>query len=269
MKRCSGVLLPIFSLPSPYGIGTLGKAAYDWIDFLHEAGQQLWQVLPIGPTSFGDSPYQSFSAFAGNPYFIDLEQLCEDGLLQKEDCAPLADQADSTTIDYAKQYQYRYVILKKAYSRFDNPNEITRFRKAHNWADDYALFMALKDSYNGLAWTQWPSAILRCGVPAGAAGCSTAVLTGGRIAPRSITHAVAGIIIIRCTTVTARTGAPVLTGRILLPASITVTMAAGIDRLTLGLPASTAIITVSVAGASRRLLALKHPCMAAAVRASA
>lgn len=84
MKRCSGVLLPIFSLPSPYGIGTLGKAAYDWIDFLHEAGQQLWQVLPIGPTSFGDSPYQSFSAFAGNPYFIDLEQLCEDGLLQKK-----------------------------------------------------------------------------------------------------------------------------------------------------------------------------------------
>ena len=132
MKRCSGVLLPIFSLPSPYGIGTLGKAAYDWIDFLHEAGQQLWQVLPIGPTSFGDSPYQSFSAFAGNPYFIDLEQLCEDGLLQKEDCAPLADQADSAAIDYAKQYQYRYAILKKAYSRFDNPNEISRFRKAHN-----------------------------------------------------------------------------------------------------------------------------------------
>lgn len=159
MKRCSGVLLPIFSLPSPYGIGTLGKAAYDWIDFLHEAGQQLWQVLPIGPTSFGDSPYQSFSAFAGNPYFIDLEQLCEDGLLQKEDCAPLADQADSAAIDYAKQYQYRYAILKKAYSRFDNPNEISRFRKAHNWVDDYALFMALKDSYNGLAWTQWPSAI--------------------------------------------------------------------------------------------------------------
>ena len=145
MKRCSGVLLPIFSLPSPYGIGTLGKAAYDWIDFLHEAGQQLWQVLPIGPTSFGDSPYQSFSAFAGNPYFIDLEQLCEDGLLQKEDCAPLADQADSAAIDYAKQYQYRYAILKKAYSRFDNPNEISRFRKAHNWVDDYALFMALKD----------------------------------------------------------------------------------------------------------------------------
>lgn len=159
MKRCSGVLLPIFSLPSPYGIGTLGKAAYDWIDFLHEAGQQLWQVLPIGPTSFGDSPYQSFSAFAGNPYFIDLEQLCEDGLLQKEDCAPLADQADSAAIDYAKQYQYRYAILKKAYSRFDNPNEISRFRKAHNWVDDYALFMALKDSYNGRAWTQWPSAI--------------------------------------------------------------------------------------------------------------
>lgn len=125
MKRCSGVLLPIFSLPSPYGIGTLGKAAYDWIDFLHEAGQQLWQVLPIGPTSFGDSPYQSFSAFAGNPYFIDLEQLCEDGLLQKEDCAPLADQADSTTIDYAKQYQYRYVILKKHILVLTTPTKST------------------------------------------------------------------------------------------------------------------------------------------------
>ena len=113
------------------------------------------------------------------------------------------------------------------------------------------------------------TAILRCGVPAGAAGGRAAMLTGGRIAPRSITHAVAGIIIIRCTTVTARTGAPVLTGRILLPASITVTMAAGIDRLTLGLPASTAIITVSITGASCGLLTLQHPCMAAAIRAGA
>lgn len=84
MNRCCGVLLPIFSLFSPYGIGTLGKAAYDWIDFLHQAGQRLWQVSPIGPTSYGDSPYQSFSAFAGNPYFIDLELLCETELLKKK-----------------------------------------------------------------------------------------------------------------------------------------------------------------------------------------
>ena len=113
------------------------------------------------------------------------------------------------------------------------------------------------------------TAILRCGVPAGAAGGRAAMLTGGRIAPRSITHAVAGIIIIRCTTVTARTGAPVLTGRILLPASITVTMAAGIDRLTLGLTAGARIASVTVAGTGRCLLALQHPCMAAAIRAGA
>ena len=113
------------------------------------------------------------------------------------------------------------------------------------------------------------TAILRCGVPAGAAGGRAAMLTGGRIAPRSITHAVAGIIIIRCTTVTARTGAPVLTGRILLPASITVTMAAGIDRLTLGLTAGARIASVTIAGAGSRLLTLQHPRMAAAVRAGA
>lgn len=159
MERCSGVLLPIFSLPSPYGIGTIGKAAYDWIDFLQEAGQRLWQVLPVGPTGFGDSPYQSFSAFAGNPYFIDLELLCEDGLLQKEDCEPLADQVDGAVIDYAKQYRCRYAILKKAYARFNDPDKIEQFRKTHNWVDDYALFMALKDSYEGLAWSQWPKVI--------------------------------------------------------------------------------------------------------------
>ena len=89
MNRCCGVLLPVFSIPSPYGIGTMGKAAYNWIDFLHQAGQQLWQVLPIGPTSYGDSPYQSFSAFAGNPYFIDLEMLCEIGLLKRDECVSL------------------------------------------------------------------------------------------------------------------------------------------------------------------------------------
>lgn len=159
MERCSGVLLPIFSLPSPYGIGTLGKAAYDWIDFLHDAGQRLWQVLPIGPTSFGDSPYQSFSAFAGNPYFIDLEQLREDGLLCRDECASLADLADGAAIDYAKQYQCRYQVLKKAFARFDKPDEIEQFRKVHTWVDDYALFMAIKDAQGGIPWTQWPHSL--------------------------------------------------------------------------------------------------------------
>lgn len=87
MKRSSGILMPIFSLPSPYGIGTMGKAAYEFADFLHRAGQRYWQMLPIGPTSYGDSPYQSFSTFAGNPYFIDLDMLVEDGLLRKDEIA--------------------------------------------------------------------------------------------------------------------------------------------------------------------------------------
>ena len=111
--------------------------------------------------------------------------------------------------------------------------------------------------------------VVRSTISTGTAGSRSAVLTVRIIAPRPITHAVRSVVVVRCTAVSAGTSAPVLAGRILLPASITVTMAAGIDRLTLGLPASTAIITVSVAGASRRLLALKHPCMAAAVRASA
>ena len=84
MNRCSGILMPVFSLPSPYGIGTLGKAAYDFADFLHAAGQRCWQMLPLGPTSYGDSPYQSFSTYAGNPYFIDLDMLIEDGLLTRD-----------------------------------------------------------------------------------------------------------------------------------------------------------------------------------------
>ena len=111
--------------------------------------------------------------------------------------------------------------------------------------------------------------IIGRGISAGAAGCSTAMLIGGRIAPRPITHAVRSVVVVRCTAVSAGTSAPVLAGRILFPASITVTMAAGIDRLTLGLPASTAIITVSVAGAGSRLLTLQHPCMTAAIRAGA
>ena len=117
MNRCCGVLLPVFSIPSPYGIGTMGKAAYNWIDFLHQAGQQLWQVLPIGPTSYGDSPYQSFSAFAGNPYFIDLDQLIEEKLLTRKECQACDFGDDPQDIDYGKLYENRFKLLRKAYER--------------------------------------------------------------------------------------------------------------------------------------------------------
>ena len=115
MDRSSGILLPISALPSPHGIGTLGREAYAFADFLHAAGQKYWQLLPLGPTSYGDSPYQSFSSFAGNPYFIDLDLLAEDGLL---DPAGL-DAADWGTqpryVDYGKIYDARFTILRKAF----------------------------------------------------------------------------------------------------------------------------------------------------------
>ena len=165
MKRCSGVLLPIFSLPSPYGIGTLGKAAYDWIDFLHEAGQQLWQVLPIGPTSFGDSPYQSFSAFAGNPYFIDLEQLIEAGLLTEEECQMADFGSDDRDIDYGKIYENRFPLLKKAFLRWEeqqkkaglDEKEIRKYLKKQLRAEtrDYCFYMALKNQFGGKSFSEW------------------------------------------------------------------------------------------------------------------
>ena len=118
LTRGAGILLPISSLPSPYGIGTFGKAAYEFADKLKKAGQTYWQVLPIGPTSYGDSPYQSFSTFAGNPYFIDLEMLIEEGILKKES-ADTADWGQSEDdIDYSKIYENRFEILREAFSNF-------------------------------------------------------------------------------------------------------------------------------------------------------
>ena len=111
--RASGILLPVSSIPSRYGIGTFSREAYDFVDFLVKAGQTYWQILPLGPTGYGDSPYQSFSTFAGNPYYIDLEQLVEDGLLEREDC-----ECDYGTqeeyVDYEKIYRTRFKILYKA-----------------------------------------------------------------------------------------------------------------------------------------------------------
>ena len=113
MKRSCGVLLPISALPSPHGIGTLGQAAYDFVDFLTAAGQAWWQLLPVGPTSYGDSPYQSFSAYAGNPYFVDLELLCEEGLLERTELE--ADWGDDPgRVDYGKIYGNRFRLLQKA-----------------------------------------------------------------------------------------------------------------------------------------------------------
>ena len=116
--RTSGVLMPISSIPSPYGIGTMGKQARKFVDFLVKGGQKYWQILPICPTSYGDSPYQSFSSFAGNPYFIDLEYLCKDKLLTKKECESFQWGSNPKYVDYGIMYESRYALLRKAYVRF-------------------------------------------------------------------------------------------------------------------------------------------------------
>lgn len=156
--RSSGVLMHISSLPSPYGIGTMGKEAFKFVDFLAKSSQSYWQVLPICPTSYGDSPYQSFSSFAGNPYFIDLEQLCKDKLLTKAECQAYEWGENITSIDYGLLYQNRYPLLHKAFERFREhlPEDYDGFCWGQaEWIEDYALFMALKDSHNGAAWSEW------------------------------------------------------------------------------------------------------------------
>lgn len=156
--RTSGVLMPISSLPSEYGIGTMGKEAKRFVDFLVKGGQRYWQILPICPTSYGDSPYQSFSSFAGNPYFIDLELLCEEGLLHKEECDAITWCEREDSVDYPTLYENRYGLLKKAYQRFcgNIPEEFLEFcEKQALWLEDYALFMALKDANAGASWLTW------------------------------------------------------------------------------------------------------------------
>jgi len=157
--RTSGVLMPISSLPSPYGIGTMGKAARKFVDFMKKGGQKYWQILPICPTSYGDSPYQSFSSFAGNPYFIDLEYLCKDKLLTKKECESFEWGGSKQYVDYGTMYVSRYALLKKAYVRFKKeiPQEYWDFcNKESYWLEDYSLFMAIKDANDGAAWSQWP-----------------------------------------------------------------------------------------------------------------
>ncbi len=154
--RLSGILMPIFSLPSPYGIGTLGAESYRFIDFLKKAKQSYWQILPLNPTNYGDSPYQSFSSFAGNPYFIDIELLINEGLLTASEADGCDFGTDKFKIDYGKLYENRLPLLKTAFSRFEKTPEYTEFclENAY-WLDNYADFMALKDLNSGKAWNEW------------------------------------------------------------------------------------------------------------------
>lgn len=156
MREC-GMLLPVASLPSKYGIGAFSKEAYEFIDTLKEAGQHYWQILPLGPTSYGDSPYQSFSAFAGNPYFIDLDRLVEEGLLTEEEC-DAADFGDNPRdIDYGKIYFNRFPLLRRAYERWlkDGPTAAEAREKLWPETVEYSFYMAVKNHYKGKSWTEW------------------------------------------------------------------------------------------------------------------
>ena len=156
MKRSAGILLPISSLASKYGIGCFDKKAYEFVDYLKEAGQSYWQILPLGPTSYGDSPYQSFSTFAGNPYYINLNELVLNGLLTKEECEQVGFK-DNDDIDYGLLYSKRYALLKKAFERsgITIDTDFIRFCDENKWLDEYALFMALKDYFGGVSWDKW------------------------------------------------------------------------------------------------------------------
>ncbi len=158
MNRGAGILLPITSLPSKYGIGCFSKSAYEFVDWLKEAGQCYWQILPLVPTSFGDSPYQSFSTYAGNPYFISLEELIEEGILTEEECGSVDFGGDPKDIDYEKMYLGRYPLLRKAYerSKVSENEEYLKFVEENGWwLKDYALFMAVKERFEGKPWTEW------------------------------------------------------------------------------------------------------------------
>lgn len=162
--RSGGILMPLFSLPGRYGIGCLSKEAYDFADFLKASGAQYWQMLPFGPTSYGDSPYQSYSTFAGNPYFIDLEELIRLGCLTKRQCDAADLGEDPERIDYAKLYQNRMALLKEAYKKAASDNALVRRERAWAkkqafWLPDYALFMALKDENGGKSFQEWPDEV--------------------------------------------------------------------------------------------------------------
>ncbi len=160
--RRSGVLMPVSSLPSRFGIGGFSKEAYDFVDFLAASGQSLWQILPLGPTGYGDSPYQSFSTFAGSPYYISLDALIEEGLLTEEECASVDFGNDTKRVDYEKIYYTRFELLRKAFERANRSDDAdySAFVKENElWLKDYAMYMAVKDSLGGVSWIEWDEEI--------------------------------------------------------------------------------------------------------------
>ncbi len=154
--RSSGILMHITSLPSPYGIGTMGKAAYEFVDFLSRAGQSYWQILPLTPTGYGNSPYQSCSSYAGNPYLIDLDLLVKDKLLKKEEVTAFSWGSDETRVDFGAMYENRMRVLKMAFRRFRPDEAYEAFVAQNKWLKDHCLFLAIKDAFGGKPWQQWP-----------------------------------------------------------------------------------------------------------------
>lgn len=159
--RESGILCPIFTLSSRFGIGCFSKEAYEFIDFLYQSGQGYWQILPVGPTGYGNSPYQPFSAFAGNPYFISPEELINEGLLTYDECNSFYFGNDEEHVDYGALYENRYKLLKLSYTRFqernlDEASDYEEFiKKEAYWLEDYCLFRALKDKFSGASCETW------------------------------------------------------------------------------------------------------------------
>ena len=158
--RTSGILLPVASLPGNYGIGGFSEEAYRFVDFLAEAGQRWWQILPLGPTGYGDSPYQSFSTYAGNPYYISLDELIREGLLTQQE----ADEADCGQnpgyVEYEKIWETRFAVLRKACGRFKPDEGFRRFAAEQGeWLEDYCLYCAVKASMKHVGWLEWPEAL--------------------------------------------------------------------------------------------------------------
>ncbi|MBQ3089415.1 MAG: 4-alpha-glucanotransferase [Oscillospiraceae bacterium] len=154
--RKSGILMHITSLPNAYGVGSVGKCAYDFVDFLCRAGQSCWQILPLCPTGYGDSPYQSLSTFAGNPYLIDLDQLIQEGLLLREEAEAVRWSQEESRVDYGCLYEHRGSLLRLAFARFRPDRDFYRFvEENRDWLEDYALFMALKKKFRGSSWQSW------------------------------------------------------------------------------------------------------------------
>ncbi len=156
--RSSGVLMHITSLPGPYGIGSMGRYGKQFIDFLKNAGQRYWQILPVGPTGYGNSPYQAFSAFAGNPFIIDIEQLIEVNYITAKEVEGYDLDGDPERIDYDKIIANKVALLKECYKTFKathDTSEMDTFKQAHHWIDEYSLFMALKDYHHQRPWQEW------------------------------------------------------------------------------------------------------------------